>query len=103
MAWTKEQEAAITTRGKNILVSAGAGSGKTAVLTERITSLIKEGHSIKSLLVLTFTNAAAAEMKERVRDKLEKSDDPKCKEALVYHLILKSLIAIIYHLNVMRY
>ena len=84
MAWTKEQEAAITTRGNNILVSAGAGSGKTAVLTERITSLIKEGHSIKSLLVLTFTNAAAAEMKERVRDKLEKSDDPKCKEALKY-------------------
>ena len=84
MAWTKEQEAAITTRGNNILVSAGAGSGKTAVLTERITSLIKEGHSIKSLLVLTFTNAAAAEMKERVRDKLEKSDDQKCKEALKY-------------------
>ena len=77
MAWTKEQEAAITTRGNNILVSAGAGSGKTAVLTERITSLIKEGHSIKSLLVLTFTNAAAAEMKERIRNAIAKDESLK--------------------------
>ncbi len=85
MEWTKEQSAAINTRGSNILISAGAGSGKTAVLTERIVSLIKEGHPIESLLVLTFTNLAADEMKERVRKKLTKEiDNELCKEALKY-------------------
>ena len=85
MKWTKEQSAAINTRGSNILISAGAGSGKTAVLTERIVSLIKEGHPIESLLVLTFTNLAADEMKERVRKKLTKEKDNElCKEALKY-------------------
>ena len=88
MAWTSEQLLAMSERGKNILVSAGAGSGKTAVLTERIVRLIEEGHNIKSLLVLTFTNAAAAEMKGRVRDKLkERYKDNKnsiYKEALDY-------------------
>ena len=70
MAWTEEQKIAIDKRGSNILVSAGAGSGKTAVLTERITQLVLEGHPLERLLVLTFTNAAAAEMKGRVRKKL---------------------------------
>ena len=82
MGWTKEQLLAIQSRNSNILVSAGAGSGKTAVLTERIVSLIKEGHSINSLLVLTFTNLAAEEMKERVRKKLKAEKDNKCQEAL---------------------
>ena len=55
------------------------------VLTERIVSLIKEGHPIESLLVLTFTNLAADEMKERVRKKLTKEiDNELCKEALKY-------------------
>ncbi|MBS7020567.1 MAG: UvrD-helicase domain-containing protein, partial [Firmicutes bacterium] len=69
--WTDEQWNAIATRNTSILVSAGAGSGKTAVLTERILELLKEGHSILDLIVLTFTNAAAKEMKERVKQKLE--------------------------------
>lgn len=69
--WTDEQWAAIATRNTSILVSAGAGSGKTAVLTERILEILKEGHSILDLIVLTFTNAAAKEMKERVKQKLE--------------------------------
>lgn len=68
MNWTKEQREAIETRGKNILVSAAAGSGKTAVLVERIKRLIlEEGCSIDRMLIVTFTNAAAAEMKEKIR------------------------------------
>ena len=70
MAWTKEQELAIREYGKNIIVSAGAGSGKTAVLSERVLTHIKRGIHIDELLVLTFTNAAALEMKERIRKKL---------------------------------
>ncbi len=68
--WNDTQKAAIETRGANTIVSAGAGSGKTAVLTERVAQLVKQGHPVSSLLVLTFTNAAAAEMKQRIRDRL---------------------------------
>ncbi len=67
MAWTPEQQQAIDLEGQNIIVSAGAGSGKTAVLTERVIRKLKSGIHINELLVLTFTNAAAAEMKERIR------------------------------------
>ena len=68
MNWTKEQQEAIELRGKNILVSAAAGSGKTAVLVERIKRLIlEEGSSIDRMLIVTFTNAAASEMKEKIR------------------------------------
>lgn len=71
MKWTKEQLDVINTRNCNLLVSAGAGSGKTAVLVERIVSMIlNENIDITKLLVVTFTNAAAAEMKERVLNKL---------------------------------
>ncbi len=66
-SWTKEQSLAIELEGKNIIVSAGAGSGKTAVLTERVIRKLKTGVHINELLVLTFTNAAAAEMKDRIR------------------------------------
>ena len=62
--WTHEQEAVITTRGHNLLVSAAAGSGKTAVLTARILSRIldeKDPADIDELLVVTFTKAAAGE------------------------------------------
>lgn len=69
--WTKMQKKAIDTRGKNILVSAAAGSGKTAVLTQRIINLvIEEKLDITSMLVLTFTNAAANEMKSRIQKKM---------------------------------
>ena len=67
MGWTLEQQRAIDTKGMNILVSAGAGSGKTAVLTARVKRILLEGVHINQLLILTFTNAAAAEMKERIR------------------------------------
>ncbi len=67
--WTAEQEAAIKTRGGNLLVSAAAGAGKTAVLVERIVSRIVDEQNpvdVDRLLVVTFTNAAAREMKERI-------------------------------------
>lgn len=70
MAWTPMQRRAIQTRGNNLIVSAGAGSGKTAVLSERILEYCLDGHDIRNVLVLTFTNAAALEMKERIRQKL---------------------------------
>ncbi|MGM9969163.1 MAG: UvrD-helicase domain-containing protein [Anaeroplasma sp.] len=72
--WTKEQEAAIVKTGCNIIVSAGAGSGKTAVLSERILEKCKKGTDIRRVLVLTFTKAAAEEMKERIRKKLIDND-----------------------------
>ena len=68
--WTKEQQLAIDKEGTNIIVSAGAGSGKTAVLSERVLRKVKEKVSVDKLLILTFTNAAAAEMKDRIRRKI---------------------------------
>ena len=67
--YTDEQQRVIDVRGKNVLVSAAAGSGKTAVLVERIASLVcdeKNNINIDELLVVTFTKAAAAEMRERI-------------------------------------
>ncbi len=67
MNWTEEQRQAIEIRDKSMLVSAAAGSGKTAVLVERIKQLIsKDGLSLDELLVVTFTNAAASEMREKI-------------------------------------
>lgn len=72
MNWTPEQSMAITLRDKNILVAAAAGSGKTAVLVERIKRLILEDMCpIDRMLIVTFTNAAAAEMKEKIRRALQ--------------------------------
>lgn len=67
--WTEKQLKVIESRNRNLLVSAAAGSGKTAVLVERIIRMISEGEhplDIDQLLVMTFTNAAAAEMRERI-------------------------------------
>jgi len=71
--WTAEQEQAINLEGTNILVSAGAGSGKTAVLSERALRKVKEGVNIDEILILTFTKAAAYEMMLRIRDKIAKA------------------------------
>ncbi len=71
MGWTTEQQKAIDERNKNILVAAAAGSGKTAVLVERIKKLVlEENVPIDRMLIVTFTNAAAAEMKEKLRKSL---------------------------------
>ena len=75
--WTKEQTLAINKTGENIIVSAGAGSGKTAVLSERVITKLKEDISLDNLLILTFTNAAAAEMKDRIRKKIIKENITK--------------------------
>lgn len=69
--WTKEQSQTIEQRDKNILVSAAAGAGKTAVLVERIKKMVTEENiPVDSMLIVTFTNAAAAEMKEKIRKAL---------------------------------
>lgn len=89
MAWTKEQEAAITSCGQSLLLSAAAGSGKTAVLVERIIRrLLDKDHpiDITELLVVTFTKAAATEMAQRVGAALTAAlaewDDPAIERQL---------------------
>ena len=73
--WTEEQQKVISLRNRNILVSAAAGSGKTAVLVERIIRRLtdeKDPADVDRLLIVTFTEAAAAEMKERIGAAIEK-------------------------------
>ena len=71
--WTNEQLSAITQKGNNILVAAAAGSGKTTVLVERIIrKIINDNVDIDKILVVTFTNAAASEMRERILTALYK-------------------------------
>ena len=71
--WTKEQQEAIDKKGSNILVAAAAGSGKTAVLVERIIKkIINDKVDIDKILVVTFTSAAASEMRERILDAIYK-------------------------------
>ena len=90
MEWTKEQKQAIEEKGSNILVAAAAGSGKTAVLVERIIKkVLEDGIDIDKLLVVTFTNAAAAEMRERVLDAIyKKLDDNPNSEKLLRQITL---------------
>ncbi len=92
MKWTDKQRDVIDARDRNILVSAAAGSGKTAVLVERIIEMITDPEkpvNIDELLVVTFTRAAASEMKERVRKVLEERaaknpEDENLKKQLSY-------------------
>ncbi len=71
--WTKEQKDAIQEKDKNVLVAAAAGSGKTAVLVERIIhKIMNDKIDIDRLLIVTFTNAAASEMKERIFNAIDK-------------------------------
>ena len=72
MVLTEDQQRAVTTRNKNLLVAAAAGSGKTKVLVERVKQLILEGEcDVDRMLVVTFTNAAAAEMRSRIHTALK--------------------------------
>lgn len=83
MNWTYEQSKAIETRNKNILVAAAAGSGKTAVLVERIIRFILEEHvDLDKLLVVTFTNAAASQMREKILEAIYKKleENPENQE-----------------------
>ena len=73
MAWTKQQQNAIDARDSSIIVSAAAGSGKTAVLTERLVKLLSDpmsGVRADRIIVVTFTNDAAAELKKRLESRL---------------------------------
>ena len=83
--WTSEQQEAIDREGTNIIVSAGAGSGKTAVLSERALRKVKNGIDIDRLLILTFTKAAAYEMMLRIRKKIKEAGYLK---HILLHLIL---------------
>src|SRR4051812_16429400 len=87
--WTDEQWAAIATTGRSLLVSAAAGSGKTAVLAERCAYLVCDASppcDVDELLVVTFTEAAAAEMKARIekalRDRAAKSRNRRLDQQL---------------------
>lgn len=90
MNWTKEQQDAIYKKDSNILVAAAAGSGKTAVLVERIIQkILKDGVDIDKLLVVTFTNAAASEMRERVLEAIyKKLDEEPDNENLQRQIVL---------------
>ena len=92
VTFTKEQQQVIDLRNRNLLVSAAAGSGKTAVLVERIIQMIlNKEHpvDIDRLLVVTFTNAAAAEMRERIGNAIEKAlDEQPGNEHLLRQLTL---------------
>ena len=80
---TDKQKEVVETPSRNILVSAAAGSGKTFVLTRRVIHLLKdEGYSLDDIVVLTFTDAAAKEMKDRITKALKEFDDPRLKEEL---------------------
>ena len=75
--WTEDQQRVIHSSARKLICSAAAGSGKTAVMVERIVRMIREGADPFSFLVITFTNAAAAEMKEKIRKRLmEERKDP---------------------------
>ena len=107
---TKEQQQVIESRGCHLLVSAAAGSGKTAVLVERIIRMVTEGENpldIDRLLVMTFTNAAAAEMRERIGEAIEARllEDPhnqhlQVQSALVHHAKITTIDS--FCLNIIR-
>lgn len=99
VSWTEEQRRVIDVRDKDVLVSAAAGSGKTAVLVERIISRITDPVrpvDIDRLLVVTFTNAAAAEMRERIRDALEQKAEQEPE-----NVHLQKQLVLIHHASIM--
>ena len=100
MNFTLEQQSAIDKKGYNILVAAAAGSGKTAVLVERIIQkILKQNVDIDKLLVVTFTNAAASEMRERVLDAIYKKLDEEPENIILQrqiNLLSKSNICTIH-------
>ena len=85
MPWTDEQRRAIETRGCNLLLSAAAGSGKTTVLVERVLRLIAEGADVDRMLIVTFTRAAAADMRAKLSKNLNEraAQDRRCREQLM--------------------
>ena len=102
--WNEQQEMAITAHGGTILVSAAAGSGKTAVLAQRVVSMLAgddEKHTADAdrLLIVTFSNAAAEEMKERIGAKLDEriEEAPSCVRLQKQRLLLQSAMICTMH------
>ncbi len=85
MRWTEEQQRAIDARGTNLLLSAAAGSGKTTVLVERVLQLVAEGADVDRMLIVTFTRAAAADMRAKLSKTLSEraAEDKRCREQLM--------------------
>ena len=80
--WTEQQKMVIRLEERKLICSAAAGSGKTAVMIERVLRLIQDGADPEAFLIVTFTNAAAAEMKEKIRKRMrEERSQPKIREA----------------------
>ena len=80
--WTEQQKMVIDSDERKLICSAAAGSGKTAVMIERVLRLIREGADPEAFLIVTFTNAAAAEMKEKIRKRMrEERKNPNIREA----------------------
>ncbi len=79
---TKEQSNAINVSNNNVIVSAGAGSGKTFVLKSRVKRLVTSGTKVDELIILTFTNAAAQEMKDRIRKVIKETVTEENKDEL---------------------
>ena len=89
--WTAEQKMVIEDKGRNLLVSASAGSGKTAVMTERIVDLVcKDRVSISNFLIVTFTNASAQDMKLKIIKKLQELPQDDFKFHILSACICKS-------------
>lgn len=90
--WTQAQQKVISSDAERLICSAAAGSGKTAVMIERIVRLIREGADPFSFLVITFTNAAAAEMKEKIRVRLLADRKDPVMEVCTIHAFCQHLI-----------
>ncbi len=86
MKWTQDQLSAINARGQNLLLAAAAGSGKTTVLVERVAALLEEGADIREMLIVTFTRAAAADMRMSLIKRLSALavDNPRFRQQAEY-------------------
>jgi ATP-dependent helicase/nuclease subunit A len=91
--FTSSQQEAITHEGGNILVSAGAGSGKTSVLTERVIRKLQEGIQLDSLVILTFTTLAASEMKHRIKDALNQLPELRAQSEMMDQAMISTFDA----------
>ena len=85
MKWTTDQRSAIEERGHNLLLAAAAGSGKTTVLVERVATLLEEGADIREMLIVTFTRAAAADMRMSLIKRLNALavDNPRFRQRII--------------------
>lgn len=104
--WSDDQWSAISESGEDILVAAAAGSGKTAVLVERIIRKIadpSQGFSVDRLLVATFTKAAAAEMKQRIREALERALEEQPGEEHLRKQVVAAWTGIYYNVAFILY